>query len=223
LTSERERMELKEAVSEMPKPASLRANAVPPPIGSTPREPSREPSSDRRENGFRITEAPAPAPVSAPLRTPNSSSADDSSGIQKAVSAFRMILPIVQRVLPLLEGNLGTAIVSLLAPRAHSQPAPPKIDLVPIERGLAALQSQHAVLRDQLLDQNTSLKRVEDQLEGVREVANRTSLQQQELLEDLKAFRSKIKFVAAVGITLLAIGFVLELLIFLHLRHVPLR
>jgi len=36
-------------------------------------------------------------------------------------------------------------------------------------------------------EQNSSLKRVEDQLEMVREATDRNTLEQQELLEDLKA------------------------------------
>ena len=45
---------------------------------------------------------------------------DESSGLQRAMNAFRMALPIVQRLLPLLDGNIGTAVANLLLPR----PAP---------------------------------------------------------------------------------------------------
>ena len=193
--------------------------------------PARQQPLGPHGNGSRIhsaallSQAPAASAPATPRRPlPGASSPSDSSGMQKAVNAFRTILPIAQKVLPLLDGNLGTAIVNLLAPRPVSRAAPPplKVDLSPIEDGLVQLQSQHLAMRDQLREQNSSLRRVEDQLEAVREATDRNTREQQELLEDLNAFRKKIWLGAAVGIGLLTAGFVLELLMFLHLRHVPL-
>ena len=54
-------------------------------------------------------------------------------------------------------------------------------------------------LRDQVIEQNASLKRVEDQLEMVREATDRNTLEQQELLEDLKTFSNKVKVVAVLA------------------------
>ena len=50
-----------------------------------------------------------------------------------------------------------------------------------------------------MTEQNTLLKRVEDQLEKVREATNRNTLEQKELQEDLKAFGKKIKIVAFIS------------------------
>jgi len=132
-------------------------------------------------------------------------------------------MPIVQRILPLLDGNIGTAVANLIAPRPHPQPQPappPKVDLAPLEQGLTQLQTQHLSLREQVVEQNTALKRVEDQLEMVREATDRNTLEQQELLEDLKAFSGKLKVVAVLGIFLLTVGLLLELAMFIHLRGV---
>ena len=111
---------------------------------------------------------------------------------------------------------------SFLTPRQHPQqqvPAP-KVDLVPLQEGLTELQMQHRDLREQVIEQNTSIKRVADQLELVREATDRNTLEQQELLEDLKAFSGKVKIVAIAGIGLLAAGFILEMLMFFHLQRV---
>ncbi|MDR3797019.1 MAG: hypothetical protein P4K93_02630 [Terracidiphilus sp.] len=147
--------------------------------------------------------------------------AEESSSVQRAVSMLRNALPFVQRLLPLLDGNIATTVSSLLSPRHHPQ-APPsaKLDLVPIEDGLAELQTQHQNLRDQVMEQNTSLKRVEDQLEMVREATDRNTLEQQELLEDLKAFGNKVKFVVVIALLLVAVGFVMTLALFLHMQRV---
>jgi hypothetical protein len=91
---------------------------------------------------------------------------------------------------------------------------------VPLQEGLTELQVQHRNLRDQVIEQNTSIKRVADQLEMVREATDRNTLEQQELLEDLKSFSGKVKIVAIVGMGLLAAGFILEMLMFFHLQRV---
>ena len=135
---------------------------------------------------------------------------------------LRSALPFVQRLLPLLDGNIATAVSNLLTPHPHPQTPPPsaKLDLVPIEDGLAELQTQHQNLRDQVTEQNNSLKRVEDQLEMVREATDRNTLEQQELLEDLKAFGNKVKIVAILALALVAVGFLMTLALFLHIQRV---
>ena len=150
---------------------------------------------------------------------PGSTSGEVPSGAQRAMNAFRSVMPLVQRLLPLLEGNVLTAISNVLTPRPQAPP-PPKVDLTPFQEGLAELQTQHRGLRDQVMEQNASLKRVEDQLEMVREATDRNTLEQQELLEDLKIFSGKVKVVAAIGIGVLVIGFLLNLILFLHIQRV---
>jgi septal ring factor EnvC (AmiA/AmiB activator) len=136
------------------------------------------------------------------------------------MNAFRTVMPVVQRLLPLLEGNVLTAISNVLTPRPQAPPPQPKVDLAPLESSLTELQAQHRGLRDQVIEQNATLKRVEDQLEMVREATDRNTLEQQELLEDLKIFSGKVKLVAVIGIGVLVVGFVLNVLLFLHIQRV---
>lgn len=171
-------------------------------------------------NGRRAT----PALAGRALNADSPAGSEESSGMQRAMSAFRMVVPIVQRLLPLLDGNIGTAISNLVVNRAQPQPAPapppPQVDLAPLEEGLTVLQTQHRNLREQVMEQNTSLKRVEDQLEMVREATDRNTLEQQELLVDLKLFGHKVKIVAFVGLGLIAAGILLNLVMYLHLKNV---
>jgi t-SNARE complex subunit (syntaxin) len=127
----------------------------------------------------------------------------------------------VQRILPLLDGNIATAVSNILNPRPVPAPAPPPtVDLTPIEHGLAELKTQQKDLRSQVAEQNSSLKRVEDRLEMVREATDRNTLEQQELLEDLKSVGSKVNIIAIVVIGLLAITVLLNLLLYMHLQRV---
>ncbi|MGB7263950.1 MAG: hypothetical protein WBC92_00455 [Terracidiphilus sp.] len=196
-----------------PRAAAQHARAIgsPLPMGGV----RRPPVDSAESNGNRI-------PPSSPGRAlPGATASEESSGMQRAMNAVRMAIPLVQRLLPLLDGNIATAIANVITARQHPQaPPPPKVDLAPIEDGLSELRTQHRDLRDQVIEQNTSLKRVEDQLEMVREATDRNTLEQQELLEDLKLFSNKVKIFAVVGIGLLAIGFLLNLILFLHIQRV---
>lgn len=172
-------------------------------------------------SGRRPMSSQAPSNRVPPGRAlPGSTNEDEPSGAQRAMNLFRTVMPIVQRLLPLLEGNVLTAISNVMTPRPQAPPPAPKVDLAPLETGLAELQTEHRGLREQVTEQNASLKRVEDQLEMVREATDRNTLEQQELLEDLKAFSGKVKVVAVIGVGLLVIGVALNLILLLHIRRV---
>jgi hypothetical protein len=145
------------------------------------------------------------------------SSSQSVNGFQRAIGALRLALPFVKRILPLLDGNVATSLANFLTPQPP--PAPP-VDLTRFEDGLAELQAGHRDLRDQIVEQNSSLKRVEDQLEMVREATDRNTLEQQELLEDLKSVGNKVNAFAFFALALLAISILLNVILYLHIRRV---
>ena len=94
------------------------------------------------------------------------------------------------------------------------------MNLEPFENGLNELGMQHRDLRNQVIEQNSSLKRVEDQLEMVREATDRNTLEQQELLEDLKTVANKVNAFALFALGLLAVSIFLNVVLYLHIRRV---
>jgi hypothetical protein len=142
---------------------------------------------------------------------------DQPSNLQRAVNGLRMAWPFVQKILPLLDGQVVTAVSNLLTPHPHH--APP-VNLAPIENGLNELQARHGELRGQLADQNTSLKRVEDRLESVREATDRNTLEQQELMADLKSVGRKVNVIAVIALLLLAASVAINVVLFLHIQRV---
>jgi hypothetical protein len=186
----------------------------PAPSGPGPGE--QAPSEPAKSNGS------SPA-ARALLGSGSGAPQEGPSGIQRAVNAFRAALPFVQRILPLLDGNIGAAVSNMLAPHHHAPPAPPPpppVDLVPLQDGLSALKVQQIELRDQLTEQNSSLKRVEDQLEMVREATDRNTLEQQELIEDLKGVGQKVNRFAFIALGLLAVSVIVNVLLYLHIVKV---
>ncbi len=140
--------------------------------------------------------------------------------MQRAAGILRSALPFLQRLLPLLDGNFATVVGSLLAARANAQAARSsgKVDLAPIEDGLAELRAQQHSLRLEVTEQNLSLKAVEDQLAMVREVASRHMLEQQETLEDLKALGKRVMVIAVIALLLAAAGLAATVALFLRMK-----
>ena len=105
--------------------------------------------------------------------------------------------------------------------REPGQPPPaPAVNLTHIEESLTGLEAGQRALRDQVVEQNSSLKRVEDQLEMVREATDRNTLEQQELIEDLKAVGNKVNAFAFFALALLGISILLNVILYLHIRRV---
>ena len=74
-------------------------------------------------------------PAGPPGRAlPASTASDEASGLGRALNAIRAALPVAQRLLPLLDGNVVAAVLNLLSPHHHPTPSPaPKVDLAPVE------------------------------------------------------------------------------------------
>jgi hypothetical protein len=195
-----------------------------PPFGAR----AASPTPSQAPSATYIPQQPPAAPVnllSAPPIDPNTPNAP-KSGLQRAIDAVRSTIPLVQRLLPLLDGNFATAIGALVAPHVgHQQPPAPQIqpvhvDLEPVERGLAEVRTANRELRGQIADQGVSLKRVEDQLERVREATDRNTLEQQELVEDLRAVGSRVGVFAIIGVALLVISLGLNIYLLVQLQHI---
>jgi hypothetical protein len=145
---------------------------------------------------------------------------EQPSSIQRAMSGLRMAWPFVQKILPLLDGQVITAVSNLLTPHPQHHPPVAQVNLAPIEQSLSGLQACQDELRDQVAEQNTSFKRVEDRLEMVREATDRNTLEQQELMDDLKKVGRKVNIIAALALLLLAGSIAVNVVLYLHIRRV---
>jgi hypothetical protein len=157
------------------------------------------------------------------LHTPSNAIETKAAGrqtnLQRVAGALRVALPFVQRMLPLLDGHVATAVSNVLNPYPQAQPQQ-KVDLVQLEDGLIDLQKQYRELRNQFMEQNFWLKRVEDQLKMVSEATEANTQRQQELVDEFRSVGTRVNVFAYIGFTLLAASILLNVYLILHLRHV---
>lgn len=195
-----------------------RATAYPRAVGSPlPRGSGNRPGLQGIDHESGASTPPPPG-RSLTSGTPSPEGTESGSGVQRAMNALRSAVPFVQRLLPLLDGNIVTAVSSILTQNSQ-KPAPP-VNLAPIQDAVNELQAQQRELHDNIVEQNISIQKVEDQLQMVREATDRNTLEQQELMEDLKAVGKKVNVIALIALGLLAISVVLNLVLYLHIQRV---
>lgn len=193
-------------------PATSGSSSAPSSLSSTAASPSAIPA---------VTETASEAPSSSlPATAEDAKTAQ--SGLQRAVQAIRAAIPVVQRLLPLLDGNFATVLSNLVTQQPHHPPPPPqvRVDLEPVNRSLAEVRDSQRELATQVQEQGTSLKRVEDHLERVREATDRNTLEQQELVEDLRTVGSRLSLFAIIGLVLLGLSLALNIFFLIQLQHI---
>jgi len=157
--------------------------------------------------------------LAQPQPTQQTADNDLSNTLQRVFNSVRSTLPFLQKLLPLLDGNVATSVATLLShpqqPVVQSAPT----DLAPIESHLVAVKTQQRELSNQVAEQNVAIKRFENQLEAVREATDRNTLEQQELIEDLKSIHSKISQYAWIVLLLLLISVGANIFLFIHINR----
>lgn len=200
---------------------TARAGGMPLPRGGSGKSPLPDPLPgsipDQGQGQAGPTNVLAPGRA---LNIPAHAEPETSSGIQWAFGVIKQAVPFLQKLLPLLDGQIATAVANVLVSRPQTQPPPPRVDLQPIGNSLAELQTQQRGLKDQLADQNASLKRVVDHLESVREATERNTLEQQELVQDIKAMGTRVNLLALLFLGLLVVSVILNIFLFLHIQRV---
>ena len=188
----------------------------------SPTRPSDAPAAGRgevlqssAESGPRPSKPTPSGRVLAQPRKPVAQS-DRPSVFHRSLGAVRMALPVLQKMLPLLEGNVATVVSNLLAPSFLSQPP----DFTPLENALGKMHAELAELRNGVAGQSTLLKRVGDQVDLVKEAADRISMGQQEMLEDLHNLRKKVSVFAWLGLVLLVVSIALNVVLLLRVERV---
>jgi hypothetical protein len=134
------------------------------------------------------------------------------TGFQRTASAIRTMLPLLQKMLPLLDGNVASVVANLLAPRLLA----PQVDMHPIEAGLARLREDLAAIDAKNAEHDASLKRIGDQLETMKDALESAALEQQETMQQVGTVQKRILVFSLVGLSLLVITVALDVVLFVR-------
>lgn len=140
-----------------------------------------------------------------------------SSNLRRTVHVLQAAVPFLQRLLPLLDGNIAATVANVLTGQP-ARPAPP-VDLAPVEESVTKLRAQSTELHDQLAEQNLALKRLEERLEVVRESADRSTIEQQQIIGSLKKTGQKLRIFAFAALALLILSMLLDLALYLQMER----
>jgi hypothetical protein len=121
------------------------------------------------------------------------------SGFERTVSAIRTVIPFVQKVLPLLDGNVALAVANFLAPRLQA----PAVDLHPMEASVAKMRAELTELRQGVTTRDAALKRIEEQVDAVKDSLERSVMNQQEVSGGLQRVQKRLTTLTVVGLFLL--------------------
>ncbi|SRR6266568_1117135 len=135
------------------------------------------------------------------------------SVFERAIGAARAVLPIVQKILPLLDGNVASAAANFIAPQHRA------VDLDPIKTAIGKLQTDVRVLRGQVSDYRTSLKTVEEDLAAVKETLERNSLEQRGLMEGMLNFKRRINRLAWLLLVMVILSIAFTALVSVRLAY----
>jgi hypothetical protein len=195
---------------------------------SGPRTSERPPLSLPRVRSAAVNPPPEPGetrrvmPMPPPPRGPGRAAAPSDpperpTAMQRVMHGIRSALPLAQKVLPLLDGQILTAISNLLAPHI-AQPGP-AADLKPLEGDLADLRTRHIELYGKVIEQSAAIRRVADRLEKVQEASERNAQDHQELKESVEAVGRRANRVAILALCLLAASVATNVFLFLHFKR----
>ena len=144
--------------------------------------------------------------------------AQQTSRMEKTVSVLRTILPHALKFLPLLDGQVGTVVSNLIGPQ--SSPRQVAQTLSPLQEGLAQLEEQHMQLRTQIAGQGAALKQIDEQLDTVRKLAEKTAEEQRNLTASLDKVRRRVNGVAIAAVLLLAVLVAVGVVVFVRIQRI---
>jgi hypothetical protein len=136
------------------------------------------------------------------------------SAFTRALSAAKVVLPVVQKVLPLLEGNVATVAANLLAPNPRS------VDLEPVRSAIGKLQADQRTLRNEVADQKATLTAIEEDLSTIKEGLDRNTTEIRELAESQLNLRRRLTRLTWMIFILLALSIGFTTLVCIRLAYI---
>ncbi len=134
------------------------------------------------------------------------------TNFQRAMGAVRAVLPTVQKMLPLLEGNIAWTAANFLAPSGHST-----VDLTPVKDAINKIHADQVAMRGHVAEYEAAFGAIQDQLKSVSESLERTANEQNALSADLRRLKRRTSTALWLVFGLFVISLVANVLFYLQL------
>jgi len=151
-----------------------------------------------------------PAPTALATRNPRKPTAFD-----RAIGVARTVLPLVGKMLPLLEGNVVSAASNLLLNRPVQE-----VNLKPLEESISRLQADHRALTFHTGEQKRALRRLEDDFAEVQEAVQRNAADQAELVEHLAKLAKRTSSFMRLIVILLVVSILFTALLCVRIAYI---
>ncbi len=178
-----------------------------------------EPVHSEARAGSAETDAPRRTGKEDPTRialSRPSKQTEHLSGFQRTAAAVRTMVPLLQKMLPLLDGNVASVVANLVAPRLLA----PSVNLHPVEDAVERLRVEVAAFRDRGAESERALRRIDEQLETMKDTLQRNAEEQRAGAEEIAKIRSRVMAFSVIGLILLVVSIGLDAAIFLYARGV---
>jgi hypothetical protein len=143
----------------------------------------------------------APTAQETPAPTSLAHGRQKPTGLQRAISVAKAVLPLVGKVLPLLEGNVVATASNLLSPSPH------EVNLKPIEEAIASLQADQRALAFHTSEQKRTLRRLEDEFTALQEAVQKNAADQAALAEQVAGLKKRNARTTRLIVILLILSF----------------
>jgi hypothetical protein len=184
--------------------APPRIQEAPLPIAPTEPIASAQPAQSRRpKTEFR----PASTALARPMPP-------KPTRLERAMSVARTVLPIVGKMLPLLEGNVVGAASNLFANRPMHE-----VDLKPLEESISRLQSDHRALAFHSGEQKRALQRLEDDFATLQDAVQKNAADQAELIEHVAKLAKRTSSFMRLVTILLVISILFTVLLCVRIAY----
>ena len=156
------------------------------------------------------TPKPVPIPTALARSVPN---AQKPTRFERAIGIAKTVLPLVGKMLPLLEGNVVSAASNLL-----NHPAQ-QVNLRPLEESISRLQADHRALAFHTSEQKRSLRRLEDDFAALQESVQKNAADQAELIEHVAKLAKRTSSFMRLVVILLVVSILFSALLCIRIAY----
>jgi hypothetical protein len=171
-------------------------------------------SSSKSAAPVAIASAEPDPPAGPEPAAPTALARPRPTGLQRAISVAKTVLPLVGKVLPLLEGNVVATASNLLTPHQH------EVNLKPIEEAITSLQADQRALTFHTSEHKRTLRRLEDEFAALGEAVEKNAAGQAQLVEQVATLEKRNARFVRVIVSLLILSLLSSAALALRLANI---